>query len=99
MCSIKVPIDILNQVDKYRRHYLWAFGDINSNKNPHWLLGNWLLGQKSKGGLGVIKLRIQNEVLLIKNLDKFFSKADLPWVKLIWDKYYSNGSLFGNRMK
>jgi hypothetical protein len=99
MCSIKVPIDILNQVDKYRRHYLWAFGDINANKNPHWLLGNWLLGQKSKGGLGVIKLRIQNEVLLIKNLDKFFSKADLPWVKLIWDKYYSNGSLFGNRMK
>jgi hypothetical protein len=34
----------------------------------------------------------------MKNLDKFFSKADLPWIKLIWNKYYSNGSLPGNSM-
>jgi hypothetical protein len=26
MCSIKVPIEILNQIDKYRRHYLWNGG-------------------------------------------------------------------------
>jgi hypothetical protein len=35
----------------------------------------------------------------MKNLDKFFSKVNLPWVKLIWDKYYSNGSLPGHSMK
>jgi hypothetical protein len=29
------------------------------------------------GGLGVINLRLQNDVLLMKNLDKFFNKADL----------------------
>jgi hypothetical protein len=49
MCSIKVPIDILNQVDKYRRHCLWAGGDINAKK-PHWLLGYRLLGQNPKVG-------------------------------------------------
>jgi hypothetical protein len=26
MCSIKVPITILNQIDKYRRHCLWNGG-------------------------------------------------------------------------
>jgi hypothetical protein len=41
------------------------------------------LQAKNSGGLGVISLRLQNEALLMKNLDKFVSKADLPWVKLI----------------
>jgi hypothetical protein len=46
---------------------------------------------KKRGVLGVIKLRLQNEALLMKNLDKFFSKADLPWVNLVWSQYYGNG--------
>jgi hypothetical protein len=56
MCSIKAPIDILNQVDKYRRHYLWTGGDIHAKKT----LAAWKLVSrpKSKGGLGVIKLGI-----------------------------------------
>jgi hypothetical protein len=49
MCSIKVPIDTLNQVDKYGRHFLWEVGDINAKKS-HWLLGYWLLGQNPKVG-------------------------------------------------
>jgi hypothetical protein len=50
---------------------------------------------KGRGGLGVINLKIQNEALLIKNLHKSFNKADLPWVKLIWSQYYSNGKVQG----
>jgi hypothetical protein len=46
---------------------------------------------KKKGGLGVIKLRVQNNALLLKNLDKKSSRANLPWVNLIWSQYYSNG--------
>jgi hypothetical protein len=34
MCAIKVPIEILNQIDKYRRHCLWKGGDINIKKPP-----------------------------------------------------------------
>jgi hypothetical protein len=92
MCSIKVPIEILNQIDKYRRYYLWNGGDINGRKVS---LVAWkkVTQLKMKGGLGVIKLRIQNEALLLKNLHKFFNKADLPWVHLIWSQYYSNGRL------
>jgi hypothetical protein len=29
MCAFKIPINILDQVDKYREHYLWNKGDIN----------------------------------------------------------------------
>jgi hypothetical protein len=35
----------------------------------------------------------------MKNLDKFFNKADLPWVKLIWPQYYNNGKLPGQAMR
>jgi hypothetical protein len=38
---------------------------------------------KDEGGLGVLDLRTQNEALLIKNLHKFFNRADIPWVHLI----------------
>ena len=48
---------------------------------------------KKKGGLGVINLELQNIALLLKHLDKFYNKKDLPWVNLIWDKYYSNSVL------
>jgi hypothetical protein len=35
----------------------------------------------------------------MKNLHKFYSKDDLPWVKLLWNKYYTNGKLPGQTMK
>jgi hypothetical protein len=46
-----------------------------------------------KGGFRVIKLRVQNEALLLKNLHKFINRADLPWVQLIWAHYYPNGKI------
>lgn len=48
---------------------------------------------KEEGGLGVINLEKQNEALVLKNLDKFFNKKDIPWVSLVWEKHYSNGKL------
>lgn len=49
--------------------------------------------EKREGGLGVIDLKTQNEALLIKNLHKFFNREDIPWVSLVWEKYYDNGRL------
>jgi hypothetical protein len=48
---------------------------------------------KRKGGLGIINLRSQNNALLLKHLDKFYNKKDIPWVKLIWSVHYSNGQV------
>ena len=44
-------------------------------------------------------MQTQNDALLLKNLDKFFNRKDLPWVNLVWEKYYSNGRLPGGTKK
>jgi hypothetical protein len=44
--------------------------------------------QKNKGGLRVINLRLQNDALLLKQLNNFYNHCDIPWVNLIWAKYY-----------
>jgi hypothetical protein len=31
--------------------------------------------------------------LLLKNLHKFYNREDIPWVNLIWSKYYANGDV------
>jgi hypothetical protein len=46
---------------------------------------------KEKGSLGVINLSLQNDAILLKHLNKFFNKADIQWVNLIWAKYYPDG--------
>jgi hypothetical protein len=65
LCSIKVPIEILNQIDKYIRHCVWNGGDINGRKDSL-VARKKVTRPKMKGGLGVIKLRVQNEALLVK---------------------------------
>lgn len=45
---------------------------------------------KEKGGLSVLNLNVQNDALLLKHLHKFYNKMDIPWVKLVWSKYYED---------
>jgi hypothetical protein len=45
---------------------------------------------KSKGGLGVLNLRLQNDALLLKQLCKFYNHSDVAWVHMIWSKYYTS---------
>lgn len=54
---------------------------------------------KDCGGLGALNLYTQNECLILKHLHKIFNKSDVPWVHLIWNSYYSNGSLPGTNSK
>ena len=83
---------IIKQIDKYRKHCLWRGADINA-KNPPKAAWELVYLPKKEGGLGVLNLRTHNEALLLKNLHKFFNRLDLPWVNIVWEKYYSNGSL------
>ena len=46
-----------------------------------------------EGGVGVLNLKTQNEAFLVKNMHKPFNRLDIPWVNLVWEKYYSNGKL------
>ena len=56
-----------------------------------------LLKSKEKGGLGVQNLRLQNDARLLKQLHKFYAKADIPWVYLIWFRCYENKVPHGTR--
>jgi hypothetical protein len=54
---------------------------------------------KSQGGLGVLNIFAQNKALLLKNLHKFYNKANIPWVNLIWESYYEDSKLPGQRLE
>jgi hypothetical protein len=80
-------VAVIEIIDKHRKNYLWRGSEF---KRKGYNLAAWNLVQKpkSRGGLGVINLRLQNDALLLKHLDKFYRKEDVQWVKLIWNKYY-----------
>jgi hypothetical protein len=90
LSSMKLPITVIKQLDKFRKYCLWRGSDINSKKPPK---AAWKLVclPKEEGGLGVLDLTTHNEALLLKSLHKFYNKEDLPWVNLVWENYYKNG--------
>lgn len=90
MCSLKLPVAVVEIIDKYRKNCLWRGSDFRK-KGYNLAAWNLVMKPKEKGGLGVINLSLQNDALLLKHLDKFFNKADIQWVNLIWAKYYPNG--------
>ena len=89
MCSLKIPIQVIKQIDIYRRHCLWCKGDINRRGT---CLAAWETACKPKnqGGLGIIDIKSPNNALLMKFLDKFYNEVDIPWVSMTWSKFYSN---------
>jgi hypothetical protein len=88
LCSLKVYQWVLTEVDKYIRHCLWRDKDL-PKKNPPLAAYDLVCRPKDQGGLGLLNLSVQNDYLLIKHLHKFYNKADLPWVKMSWELYYS----------
>ncbi len=89
MCTLILPKTVIDSIDRARRHCLWRGSEVNSNKKS---LAAWdkVCKPKRKGGLGVLNLSIQNQALLIKFLEKFYNKKDLPWVNLVWSSCYGN---------
>jgi hypothetical protein len=76
-----VSITVHEYFNRARRHYMWRNSD-NNGKNKPLVAWKKCTKPKRKAGLGVIDLRAQNRALLIKHLDKFYNKADIPWVTL-----------------
>jgi retron-type reverse transcriptase len=87
MCTIKLPKTVIEAIDKIRKNCLWRGNAIEAKG---YNLAAWptVCVPKTKGGLGVRDLNLQNEALLLKQLDKFYNKKNIPWVHLIWSSYY-----------
>ena len=96
MCTIKLPVGVIENIDRMRKQCLWRGNDPNKKEGN---LAAWPMVQKPKhkGGLGVINLRLQNDALLLKQLHKFYNHHNIPWVHLIWAKYYTNKVPHGSR--
>jgi hypothetical protein len=65
MCTLKLPITIIEIIDKHRKNFLWR---VNEFRKKGYNLAAWDLVRrpKDKGGLGVINLGVQNDALLLK---------------------------------
>jgi len=87
MCTIKLPIGVIENIDRARKQCLWRGSDTEKKGGN---LVAWPVVQqpKDKGGLGILNLRLQNDALLLKQLHKFYNKIGIPWINLIWSKYY-----------
>jgi hypothetical protein len=87
LCTIKVPKGFIENIDRARKQCLWRRND-DTMRGGNLVAWPAVMRPKDMGGLSVINLRLQNDALLLKQLHKFYNKADVPWVKLIWNKYY-----------
>jgi hypothetical protein len=85
LCTLSLPPGLTKQFDKIIRQCLWR----DFSGEPKQSLAAWDLVCKPKkcGGLGIVNFQKQNDALLIKFLDKFYNKVDLPWVHLLWSEY------------
>jgi hypothetical protein len=98
LCTLELPKAVIKQIDKFRKHCLWRGSNINGTGYPK---AAWKLVCKGKaeGGLGIINLEAQNQALLMKNIDKFYNRKDIPWVQMVWEKHYRNNRLPGQVKK
>jgi hypothetical protein len=64
-------------VDRVARYSMWSKSDITGRSKP---MVTWKKCTRSKR---IINLRSQNKSLLLKHLDKFYNKKDIPWINLI----------------
>lgn len=78
---------MIDNIERAMKQCIWR-GNDQTKKGGN--LADWpmVVKPKEKGGLGVKNLRLQNDALLMKHLYKFYTKADVPWVHLVWSKYY-----------
>src|SRR4051812_11973301 len=88
MCSIRLPVKIVEHVDKIQRLCLWRKN--GETRTAHGTMATWhmICKPKDNGGMGVLYIKTLNTVLLLKFLDKFYNKRNLPWANLVWNTYH-----------
>lgn len=92
MCTLKLPVIVIDAINNVRRDCLQRGSNEIAHRNPLIAWDN-VTCPKNKCGLGVLTLKIQNTTLLLKFLNKFYDKQDIPWVNLVWSAYYASGQV------
>jgi hypothetical protein len=92
MCTLNLPVTVMNAIDLIRRDCLWSGNSENAHQNP---LIAWdkVTCPRNRGGLGALNFKIQNTTLLLKFIHKIYGREDIPWVNLIWTTHYYGGKV------
>ena len=90
LCTLKLPISIIELLDKIRRKCLWTKKTEQGESCNSLAAWSMICKPKDCGGLGILDLRTQSDALLLKYLHKFYNHWDLPSVELIWHTYYTS---------
>jgi hypothetical protein len=71
-------VQIIEFIDRARRHCLWRKSEDREVKTYSLAPWDLVCRPKKKGGLGILDLEVQ--ALLLRYLQKFYHKYDIPWV-------------------
>jgi hypothetical protein len=74
---------VLGEFDKYRRQCQWRKNDLEA-KSSRLAAYELFYRPKDQDELDVVNFSSQNNCLLMKHLHRFYNRASLPWIKLIW---------------
>lgn len=73
MCTLKLHITVLDHLDKLCRATLWKGREMDA-RGKALVAWNKCTIPKETGGLGIKNIKLQNEALLLKHLDKFYNR-------------------------
>lgn len=85
MSRFPIPSKVVKEMDKLRRNFLWKKG----KELKGYYLVNWntVMLNKSRGGLGIRKLKVQNESLPRKWWWRCIIEERTLWKEVIVEKY------------
>ena len=89
MCTMMIPKTVIKQINSYLMNCFWR-KYATQDRGAALISWEQVCKPKSHGGLGVLDLHTHNKTLLMKSLYKFFNRADIPWVNIIWESYYQH---------
>lgn len=91
MSVCKLPVWVIEEIDKTRRNFFWKGGAQNERKIH---LANWpmLCKPKKMGGMGILDLRIFNKAILSKWYWQWQAKEEKMWKSLFLSIYCTQGT-------
>jgi hypothetical protein len=78
MSAVRVPKTITKLIDKKMRAFFWT-GEDSCHGSKCLVAWDAVQAPKSKGGLGIKDLELQNRCLLLKFIDKLYSSEQPCW--------------------
>ncbi|XP_026428523.1 uncharacterized protein LOC113324421 [Papaver somniferum] len=88
----RTPVSVIHQLEKKMRDFLWEHKP--GSRCSHLINYELVCASKSKGGLGVLNLKVMNTALLSKWCWRFGVEKNLLWYQIIAEKFGTDTSFW-----